>query len=146
MFFRLRNGSASFLLVRLFTVIVSRPVRLPQSRMSPLVPSCGIGIPVPYLFQTLWTCTDAFFFRLHLNIITLSFIFTNLYLFLWYFRTDLHRKGYSNFVCWKNEGKMEHILDEVVPSDELKKFEQKYHEEMLSGQVTPPPPHHTWSS
>ncbi len=31
---------------------------------------------------------------------------------------------------------MEHILDEVVPSDELKKFEQKYHEEMLSGQVT----------
>jgi hypothetical protein len=34
------------------------------------------------------------------------------------------------------EEKMEHILDEVVPSDELKKFEQKYHEEMLSGQVT----------
>ena len=30
---------------------------------------------------------------------------------------------------------MEHILDEVVPSEELKKFEQKYHEEMLSGQV-----------
>ncbi len=36
----------------------------------------------------------------------------------------------------KKEEKMEHILDEVVPSDELKKFEQKYHEEMLSGQVT----------
>jgi hypothetical protein len=36
----------------------------------------------------------------------------------------------------KKEEKMEHILDEVVPSDELKKFEQKFHEEMLSGQVT----------
>ena len=33
---------------------------------------------------------------------------------------------------------MEQILDEVVPAEDLKKFEQKYHEEMLSGQVTLP--------
>ena len=31
---------------------------------------------------------------------------------------------------------MEHILDEVVPPEDLKKFEQKYHEEILTGQVS----------
>ena len=31
---------------------------------------------------------------------------------------------------------MEHILDEVVPPEDLKKFEQKYHEEILTGQAS----------
>ena len=30
---------------------------------------------------------------------------------------------------------MEHILDETVPSEDLKKFEQKYHEELNQGKV-----------
>ena len=30
---------------------------------------------------------------------------------------------------------MEHILDETVPNDDLKKFEQKYHEELQNGKV-----------
>jgi hypothetical protein len=30
---------------------------------------------------------------------------------------------------------MEQILDEVVPAEDLKKFEQKYHEEIQTGQV-----------
>jgi hypothetical protein len=30
---------------------------------------------------------------------------------------------------------MENVLDEVVPADDLKKFEQKYHEEMITGKV-----------
>ena len=30
---------------------------------------------------------------------------------------------------------MEHILDETVPSADLKKFEQKYHEELQTGKV-----------
>jgi len=31
---------------------------------------------------------------------------------------------------------MEHILDETVPSADLKKFEQKYHEELQTGKVS----------
>jgi len=31
---------------------------------------------------------------------------------------------------------MEHILDETVPSEDLKRFEQKYHEELNVGQVS----------
>ena len=30
---------------------------------------------------------------------------------------------------------MEHILDETVPNEDLKKFEQKYHEELQNGKV-----------
>ena len=30
---------------------------------------------------------------------------------------------------------MEHILDETVPNEDLKKFEQKYHEELNNGKV-----------
>ena len=33
---------------------------------------------------------------------------------------------------------MEHILDETVPSADLKKFEQKYHEELQAGKVSTP--------
>ena len=31
---------------------------------------------------------------------------------------------------------MEHILDETVPNEDLKKFEQKYHEELNHGKVS----------
>ena len=31
--------------------------------------------------------------------------------------------------------KMEYILEETVPSEDLKKFEQKYHEELQHGKV-----------
>jgi len=31
---------------------------------------------------------------------------------------------------------MEHILEETVPNDDLKKFEQKYHEELQNGKVS----------
>jgi len=31
---------------------------------------------------------------------------------------------------------MEHILDETVPAEDLKKFEQKYHEELQHGKVS----------
>ena len=30
---------------------------------------------------------------------------------------------------------MEHILDETVPAEDLKRFEQKYHEELQNGKV-----------
>ena len=30
---------------------------------------------------------------------------------------------------------MEHILEETVSADDLKKFEQRYHEELQAGQV-----------
>jgi len=30
---------------------------------------------------------------------------------------------------------MEYILEETVPSEDLKKFEQKYHEELQHGKV-----------
>jgi len=30
---------------------------------------------------------------------------------------------------------MEHVLDDVVPAEDLKKFEQKYHEEINTGKV-----------
>ena len=30
---------------------------------------------------------------------------------------------------------MEHILDETVPAEDLKRFEQKYHEELQHGKV-----------
>ena len=30
---------------------------------------------------------------------------------------------------------MEHMLDETVPTEDLKKFEQKYHEELQTGKV-----------
>merc|ERR1712042_25687 len=32
--------------------------------------------------------------------------------------------------------RMEHILDETVPAEDLKKFEQKYHEELQHGKVS----------
>ena len=31
--------------------------------------------------------------------------------------------------------RMEHILEETVPTEDLKKFEQKYHTELQAGQV-----------
>ena len=30
---------------------------------------------------------------------------------------------------------MEHVIEETVPVEDLKKFEQKYHEELQAGQV-----------
>merc|ERR1711892_1190313 len=49
-----------------------------------------------------------------------------------------NKRSSENLKAKLHSLKMEHILDETVPAEDLKRFEQKYHEELQHGKVSHP--------
>merc|ERR1712128_262293 len=47
-----------------------------------------------------------------------------------------NKRSSENLKAKLHSLKMEHILDETVPAEDLKRFEQKYHEELQHGKVS----------